>query len=288
MGIGTLIDKVELRNAVSLINKFKLPLPTQLVIDLQNELSLSQPDEKKIIQWISHDITLAAEVIKTLNSPFFGLKAEVNSIEYAIKLFGLEKLKDIIVQPAYKKALSETLNGFEAISKRSHEIGLVAEIIGHEIESNLQGMFYLTGLFHDVGVIILAQNDPDYSLLRDERKLHPITLVYLEKERYQVTHPAIGVLLAKKWGLSNSVCDAIYLHHHVYSTYRKVLNPESITLVSALKIARYLYNKNLSGYDVSNSVECEILYQNALDELMLEESTINKIEEEIRENILSG
>lgn len=286
MGLETLIDKNELRYAVSLINKFKIPSPTQLVVDLKNELSLSQPNEKKIIELISQDIGLSSEVIKTLNSPFYNLKTEVTSLEYAIKLFGLEKLKDIIVQPAYRRALNVSLKGFESISKRSHDIGLVAEIIANEISSNQQGMFYMAGLFHDVGVIILAQNDPAYTELRYERTLRPITLVCLEKERYNVTHPAIGVLLAKKWGLSNIVCNAIYLHHHVYSTYRKQLDIESITMVSVLIVAIYLYNKNSSGLDVKNSVECALLYQNALEELMLDESAIDTIEDEIKYSVL--
>lgn len=286
MGLEALIDKNELRHAVSLINEFNLPSPTQLVLDLKNELSLSQPNEKKIVALISQDIGLSSEVIKILNSPFYNLKTEVTSVEYALKLFGLDKLKDIIVQPAYRKALNESIKGFEAISKRSHDIGLVAEIIANKISSSKQGLFYLTGLFHDVGVIIMEQNDPTYAELRQERQIHPITLVYLEKERYNVTHPAIGVLLAKKWGLSNTVCNAIYLHHHVYSTYRKELDAESLTMVSVLKLARYLYNKNSSGFDVANSVECNLLYQNALEELMLDESTIHAIEDEIRDSVL--
>lgn len=235
---------------------------------------------------ISQDIGLSSEVIKILNSPFYNLKTEVTSLEYAINLFGLEKLKDIIVQPAYKKALNESLKGFETISKRSHEIGLVAEIIANEISSSKQGMFYLTGLFHDAGVIILEQNDPAYAELRKDRAIHPITLVYLEKEKYNVTHPAIGVLLAKKWGLSNTICNAIYLHHHVYSTYRKELDADSLTMVSVLKLARYLYNKSSSGFDINNSVECNLLYQNALEELMLDESTLYTIEDEIRDTVL--
>ncbi len=286
MGLENLIDKNELRNAVSLINKYNIPSPTALLVDLKNELALSEPDEHKIIEVISKDIGLSSEVLKTLNSSFYNLKTEVTSLDYAIKLFGLDKLKDIIVQPAYRKALDESLKGFEEISNRSHEIGLVAEIIGNEISGGHQGMFYLSGLFHDVGAIILAQNDPTYTELRSERRIHPITLVLLEREYYGVTHPSIGVLLAKKWGLDNTVCNAIYLHHHVYSTYKKQLDAESLTMVSVLKLARYLYNKNSSGFDTENSVECHLLYQNAMDELMLDESSIRMIEDEIRYNIL--
>ncbi len=286
MGLENLIDKNELRNAVSLINKYKIPSPSTLLIDLKNELALAEPDEHKIIELISKDIGLSSEVIKTLNSSYYNLKTEVTSLEYAIKLFGLDKLKDIIVQPAYRKSLNESLKGFETISTRSHEIGLVAEIIGAEISGGQQGLFYLAGLFHDVGTIILEQNAPTYTELRNERKIHPITLVLLEREYYGVTHPSIGVLLAKKWGLSNIVCNAIYLHHHVYSTYREQLDAQSLTMVSVLKLARYLYNKNSSGFDTENSVECHLLYLNAVNELMLSESSIQMIEDEIRDSVL--
>ena len=281
MGIKNLVNDNELRQALTLINNVKIPSPPQLLLDLKNELELLNPSIKKITHLVSRDIGLASKLIKILNSPFYGLEVEVTSIEHAISLLGLEKFKNIILQPAYHQALNQSIKGFERISEHSHNIGLIAEIIAKELETNQHGLFYLAGLFHDVGALILALNYPDYAELEDKNSLHPITLPLWEKEKYQVSHAAIGVLLAKKWGLPNTICNAIYLHHHLYATYRKEIGFESVTIAAALQLADYLSCKILEAKDVDTSVEYSLLYKNAVDELMLKETNLSQIDEEI-------
>ncbi|MFK5891838.1 MAG: HDOD domain-containing protein [Pseudomonadota bacterium] len=281
MGIKNLVNDNELRQAVKLINNVNIPSPPQLLLDLKNELSLLNPDAKKITAMISKDIGLASQLIKVLNSPFYGLEVEVTSIEHAISLLGLEKFNSVILQPAYHQALSQTVEGFSSISEHSHNIGLIAELIANELETDQQGLFYLAGLFHDVGALVLALNYPDYLELSEKNTLHPITLPLWEKEKYQVSHAAIGVLLAKKWGLSNTICNAIYLHHHLYATYRKEVGFESVTLAAVLQLADYFSSKKLEAYDVDASVEYGLIYNNAVKELMLTESNLAQINEEI-------
>ncbi|MFK5984994.1 MAG: HDOD domain-containing protein [Pseudomonadota bacterium] len=280
MSIKNLIDKNELRIAMQLIKGANIPSPPQLLMDLKAELSLKTPNDKKILEWISEDIGLASSIIKTVNSPLFGLDKEINSIEHAAKLLGLDKLKDFIIQPAYKLALNQTIKGFNHISGRSHTVGLISEIIAKEIETTDRGLFYLAGLFHDVGILVIAQKHPNAIEWYGSQELHPITLTLYEKEKFQVTHASIGVLLAKQWGLPNRVCNAIYLHHHFYATYRSEISLESVTISAVLKLASYLDNKVKSNGNIY-SVECNLMYQNAIEELMFNEDNIEYIEKQI-------
>jgi len=281
VGIRNLINDNELRVAVDLINRSKIPSPPQLLLDLRKQLALENPDIKTVSSLVAKDIGLSAQVIKALNSPLYGLKIEITSIEHAISMFGMQKLKDIIVQPAYRKALDDTIEGFEDISENSHSVGLIAELIGNEVENNMHGIFYLAGLFHDVGALVMALHYSDYKEMYEQFTLHPITFPLLEREKYQVSHTAIGVLLAKKWGLANTVCNAIYLHHHLYATYRKELSAEDVTMASVLKLAQYYNYKNLQFLDVEGSVECNLIHNNAVGELMLEEQSLHRIEEDV-------
>jgi len=245
MSIKNLVNNDELREAVNLINKVKISSPPQLLIDLKTELALAKPNIKKIIDWVNKDISLASQVLKTVNSPLFGLEIEVNTLDHAFNLLGLEKFKDLILQPAYHHALKQSIEGFERISEHSHRTGLIAEIIANEIDSEDHGQFYLAGLFHDVGCLILTLNYPDFPRLEQENILHPLTQRLWEKENYGVSHAAIGVLLAKKWGLSTTICNAIYLHHHLYATYRKEIDIAGVTMAATLQLADYLNCKAL-------------------------------------------
>lgn len=91
---------------------------------------------------------------------------------------------------------------------------------------------------------------------------------------------SIGVLLAKKWGLSNTICNAIYLHHRAYATYKGLIDAESVTMAAVLKLASFYHNK-VTNPDNIGLTECRLLYMNAIDELMLEEDQLSEIESEL-------
>jgi HD-like signal output (HDOD) protein len=284
MSMRNLIDENELKICVDLINQHKIPSPPQLLTDLNHELSSSTPNIVQITKWINNDIGLASSVLKTVNSSQFNLSDEVKSIAHAIKLLGLEKLKQFIIQPAYKLALHKSLNGFENISEHSHYIGKITQIIAAEtlVESIWEpDVLYLAGLFHDVGVIVLASHYPDYMAFHDAYELRPITMPLMEKINYNVTHSAIGVLLAKKWGLPNSVCNAIYLHHHVYGSYNKYVDSNTLTLAAILKLANFFNHKMNFGSENQAHTECSLMYENAVKELLLTDEKLESIEAEV-------
>jgi len=279
MSIKNIIDHNELKTAFNLIEQANIPSPPKLLLDLKSELSLESPDDKKIINLIQSDIGLVSAIIKAINSPLFGLASEIQSVEYAIKLLGINKLKQHIVQPAYKLALSNTIKDFSYISEQSHYIGQIAEIIGKELISENQGMYYLAGLFHNVGTIVIAlvNNDPDIFNWYETHGNHPITIRDNERDTFKVTHSSIGVLLARKWGLPHKVCNAIYLHHHVETLYNTEIDQESMTMTSVLKLASYFYKKTVSPA-TSDSYEWQIFYANTVNELMLDGFQISQIE----------
>jgi HD-like signal output (HDOD) protein len=284
MSISKLINAKELRLAQKIINNAKISSPPKLLIDLKNELSLKDPDEDKIIHWISEDIGLAAKIIKTINMPAYGLSVEVKSIEHAFSLFGIEKLKRFIIEPAYKQALDQSLSGFEAISEHSHQIGLIAEIIGVETEhQKMAGVFYLSGLFHDVGSLCLASQYSDYLNFFKENSHLRISFPMLERKKYQVSHTAVGVLLAKHWGLSTEICNAIYLHHTPISTFHMEVDSISNTLASTLMLADYIYHKYNNKLHVAPSEESELSYRTSVEELMIAEDTLELIENDCQD-----
>ncbi|MFK5986208.1 MAG: HDOD domain-containing protein [Pseudomonadota bacterium] len=281
MSISDFIDKAELRIALDLINKVQIPSPPKVLLELKAELALADPSRNKIVTLIKSDIGLVSRVLKVLNSAAFNLAEEITSIEQAISLIGFNRLKTIIIQPAYQHALSQSINGFDNISNFSHLVGNIAETIGDEIESELSGHFYLCGLFHQVGVLVLSKVYPEYMDFYLSNHLHPLSFPVLEKERYHVNHFSISVLLAKSWGLSNTVCNAIFLQQIAYATYKDNMDSATITLVSILKISKYLALKNSSLFSLEQCDECAICYDTSVAELMLDETTIKNIEQSI-------
>ncbi len=274
-----LINKDELRSCVSLINKHKIPSPPQTLLDLKNEVLSSTPDMEFIFELISSDIGLSSAILKVTNSSQFNLPEKVFSIQHAVKLLGLSKLKDIIIQPAYKLAMQQNLNGFTNISNHSHYVGLTTSIISEFVITNNdwdKSVFYLAGLFHDVGATVLSLEYPSYMDFYVKHEESPISLTYDEQTSYGATHVAIGVLLAKLWELPLDVCNSIYLHHHEYETFRSIANYETITLSAMLQLAHALNYFHEKGHD-ENNVDYLLIKRNAIEELLLNDDQLEDI-----------
>ena len=284
MSISTLINKDELLNCVSLINKHKIPSPPKTLLDLRSEVLSAAPDMKLIFELIHSDIGLSSSILKVVNSSQFNLPEKVTSIEHAIKLLGISKLKEAIIQPAYRLAISQSIEGFDDISNHSHYVGVIADIISRFVAFDYEldrSMFYLAGLFHDVGVIVLSLEYSDYWDFYLKNESNPLSMLGNELEKYGVSHVSIGVLLAKKWGLPAEVCDAIYLHHHVYDSYKIEASYKSITITEILKLAHSL-NYFFEHSDDESNTEYWLMQNSAIEELLLDDEQINQIKQDVR------
>ena len=62
------------------------------------------------------------------------------------------------------------------------------------------------------------------------------------------------------------------------ATYNKKVDPDTITLASTLKLAKYFVHKNVSLLPVEESVECQLCYNAAVSELMLDDDNLKEIE----------
>ena len=275
------IDKTELKYAVELINKHKIPSPPQTLMDLDKELTSEQPNQKLIFNLINKDIGLSSSILKVVNSSQYNLSTEVASIEHAVNLLGLNQLRNAIIQPAYKIALESNLKGFEEITEHSHYVGLISMFVSEHVtfqEPIDINIFYLLGLFHDVGVVILAAEFSDYLSFYHKNEEKPLTMSIEEKANYNIRHVAIAVLLAKKWGLPDDVCNAIYLHHDVYGIYRNKVSYNTLSYSEILKLGHSLSHMFYFGDSkITDNDQNYIMYENSVRELSLDDEQIESI-----------
>jgi len=96
-------------------------------------------------------------------------------------------------------------------------VGVAAKIVAAEAfpkAVNLSDEFFICGLLHDLGKIILgeyAQDKFEKSLRLSNEKSIP--LYEAEQEITGCTHADVGGVLAKRWNLSGGIITAIGNHH---------------------------------------------------------------------------
>lgn len=213
MTVASTIDDAQMDKVLCGI---QIPAQPRALIEIQDELRLPAPDIKRVSSIVSKDVGLSAAVLKTINSPFYGLRTKVESIQRAAVLFGLPNISNLVRGIALRQTMSKVSTGLELDHFWDHasEVANIAIFLAIKFRFENPDEYYSLGLFHDAGIAILAQKFDDYhEILREGNSMFGGNMVFAEDAKYQTNHAIIGYYLARSWNLSDSLAQAV-LHHH--------------------------------------------------------------------------
>ena len=260
-------DPSEVKAAMEKIQGLQVPSPPALLLNISNELTKPNPDKTKIVSMINEDIALSGKILQIVNSPAYGLRNKVKSVEHATNLLGLPRLKTQVISGALRYALEKSLPGFEAISEYSHCVGIGAQLLSNDVEDLSSEDGYIAGLFHEAGTMMMLQLFDDYREFYNSNRNQPISFVKEEVKRYSVSHAVIGFMLAYRWKLSDDVCNAIYLSHHKVGGIDESLQ----NLVAVIHLGGAMANENILGLSCDEGEECYSLKHDAMELLQIDE-----------------
>ncbi len=71
-------------------------------------------DVRKLIRMVEADVMLTANILKTINSPYYGFKSRISSISQAVTLLGTQQIYSLVIHYAISKHLTAdtTIYGF--------------------------------------------------------------------------------------------------------------------------------------------------------------------------------
>lgn len=186
------------------------------IIALANEIDCPS---KELVQQITNDPILTTKVLKLVNSAFFGLSREIESIQQSVVYVGINTIKNLAISVAAMGALPKTNHaGLNMDQFWLHSLitATVAKLIAQERNVNKTEVstYFIAGLLHDIGQIILSQSEPEeYRQILEQAKKEEDTLCSLEEAAFGINHAYLGALLAEKWQLPDSIVTAIRHHH---------------------------------------------------------------------------
>jgi len=167
---------------------------------------------------VKSDPALAARVLKVANSPFYGFLGRISSIEHATSLLGINELKNIFVASAMANYFAEgSQRGYLLMKRlRDHSVktGLVARMIGEKFNESDVSEFFLTGLIHDIGMVVFAKHAKEhyFDIVADE-SMETEEIIRLEKETFGANHSEAGALALENWRLPFSIVYPVLYHH---------------------------------------------------------------------------
>lgn len=225
------------------------PRPS-VVVDLMRERAKPEPDLKRIAGLIAQDVSICAAVLKTVNSPLYGLRIRVDSIEHAVQLLGSKNVYSLVAGLALRNALPA--DGLARYYDQSARTALIMAFLSDRTGRSVPQDAHLFGLFHDCGIPLMMQRFPDYKeTLKHANTESERAFIDIENDRHITNHVALGTLLARKWQLPEHIQEAIRHHHDmdVFQTGFPIGQP-ALDLIALMHVAAIIENAyfRASGY----------------------------------------
>ena len=180
-------------------------------------------DPKDLVVVFEHDPVLAVQLLKMVNTPYFGLSHKISSINQAVVFVGINTLKNLALrivpvgsvanQPLARKSVNPLVNTLllhnnmtAVIARRLAQRMGVAEVDVAD--------YFVAGLLHDFGQVVFARCQPkrfQRVVKLAKRKKLPITK--MEKRMFGMDHTELGAYMGEKWCLPQELTDSMRSHH---------------------------------------------------------------------------
>jgi putative nucleotidyltransferase with HDIG domain len=187
------------------------------VLEICNTPDASANDLNRVI---SYDPVLTGQVLKLINSAYYGLRSRVTSLTRAIIMLGVNTVKNLVLATSVLASFKRGryVKGISMDSFWAHSlcVGSIAKAVAKIKKVSLleQEEFFVAGLLHDLGKLpMIACFGQLYEKAFSESQRDKIYLFEAENTHIGFNHCQVGLLIATKWQLNKEMQHAM-AHHH--------------------------------------------------------------------------
>lgn len=269
-------------DAEQVVKNIGIPPCPAILTKLLREMREDEPDLNKIGKLIGSDLSLAAAILKTVNSPSYGLGTKVSSVHQALNLIGLRNAAQLVtgllLRNAFQGGSSHAMDEFW---ESSSTIALLNASLARKLRVIDREEAYTFALFRDCGALAMMVGARQYRpMLPGTSTMHGKHLIEFETERYRVNHAVTGYYLTKSWHVPEPLCEAVLHHHHYIALHDGTLKmAASVRKHIALALAaQWLYVTRNLGVECGEWKEGRAF---ALETLGVSEADLTAVVEEL-------
>ncbi|GAB4136841.1 HDOD domain-containing protein [Thermopirellula anaerolimosa] len=199
-----------------LLANAQLPALPQSAIQI---LQISQDPESgpaELAVPINADPGLAAQVLKFVNSSYFGFPGKIASVQQAITLVGMKTIKNFVLWSAVFSLMPSPKCGpfdVKGLWRDSLRRALFARELGRSLKAPDCEELFAAALLQDMAVPLLAKEIPEiyvkFLAARDDGRRRLSTV---EKAVCRWTHAEAGGMMARQWNLPARFVQLIEQH----------------------------------------------------------------------------
>ena len=239
-------QEIDTARARGPLQHIRIPPCPDLLAQLQQAMSLPEPDLNAVARIASSDVAMSATLLRTANGPLFkpvGLPC--TTVGQAMTRLGLREAEAVMTGFLTVNALPvnspHLLRFWQRASKRATAMAFIAS----RLPGLSPGLAHTFGLFLHVGMPVLLQSVRGYgSTMVEAAARIDRPFIDTENANHQTDHAVVGALVVRVWNMPIELMAAIRLHHDFGSLGHAGIDPEVHTLVAAGLVAEHLMRRH--------------------------------------------
>ncbi|WFS62008.1 HDOD domain-containing protein [Pseudodesulfovibrio thermohalotolerans] len=196
----------------------QLPALPQVFLELQQAIGSRSTSADDLAEIISRDPGLTAFLLRMVNSAFYSLPMQIDTISRAVTVVGVNQLSTLAVGTSvmslFKDVPADVID-MEQFWKHSICCGLIARRLCRMSGKGDPERAFVSGLLHDIGQLILLQVEPERATaVHAHARAKDAVLFAEEKTLLGFDHATLGGMLLRKWNFPYVLVSAVLEHHH--------------------------------------------------------------------------
>lgn len=267
------------------LSTIQIPACPVAVSNAMAEAQKDEPDLRRLSDEIANDPAMSAAAIKLVNSPLYRSSQSISGVRQAVERLGTKNIVCIVVAVALRGSVSGLPAAWlESFWKRSTQVALAAALIARRQYGISPDAAYTYTLFHDAAIPLMMKRFPAYEKVIEDALSSGKFIVDAESEFFPCTHPIVGSLLVRNWGLPAIVGQAVRFHHEpdVYELPDKTLPGGALSFIAVTQVAEHIAHELLGEEDFEVG---SVLFEKALAHLGIGQEELDDLRARVAEAI---
>lgn len=264
---------INTKEVETLVAGIDIPAQPAVLRAVTQEQRSKAPNLNRVAEVISTDVALSAGVLKAINSPLYGLRNRISSIQQAVMLLGFRSVVNLVTGLSLRQAVKgNKIASIDHLWESAADVSLLSMALSRRLRVGSPDDAYLLGLFHDCGIPLLMLKHPEYEERITQASGTQRPLSEIEEQYFNTNHSILGYYVARSWGVSPLIAQSILRHHDPNMLESK--DQEQNGLLALLTLANHISHKRRY---LSHDLEWDRQRSSVLKFLILDENEYGEL-----------
>ena len=205
--------KISLEDVLASAQLPALPQTAIRLLELSQDASNGPAEFAKPIE---ADAGLMGQVLRFVNSSYFGFAREIASVKQALQLVGVRTIKNFALWSAVFSLIPNPKFGpfdLKSLWQDSLRRAVFARLLGRILKLPNSEDLFAAALLQDMAIPLLLKELPEqYAELVERRGIEHVRLSHLEREEFGWDHAQAAAALCRSWKLPEEFAAIIERH----------------------------------------------------------------------------